>query len=90
MDDEAKKLLRENLETSRKILKTVHKMQRMLWWQKTFRIIKWGVIIIFMIIGYQQIQPYLGSIYLLYQNFGGILDLIKNLPDVLQTIIQKP
>lgn len=77
---EIAKLLRENLEISRKTLKIVQKMQRAVFWQRVLKMTKWGIIIGLIVFGFIKIQPYLESIFELYQSLGNTLSRIQELP----------
>jgi len=59
MDEELKSLLEKNLEVSQKSLEILKKIRRETMWSRAFSVIKWVIIIGFIIFGFMQIQPYL-------------------------------
>lgn len=89
VENEVKKMLIENLEMSREVLKNVKKLRQALLWHRIFTIVKWGIIIAFLIIGFFQLQPYLDSLYVIYQNLGGVSGQLENIPKILQNILPK-
>lgn len=84
MDDEIKKLLKQNIENTQEILHTVKKLNRHILWQRIFRIIKWTVVIGLIIFGFFQIQPYLDLIYSSFQKLGEMSDQLQSIPGALQ------
>jgi len=85
--DEIKKLLQENLETSQEILKSVKKIKHHIFWQRIFKLAKWGIIIASLVFGYIQIQPYIESLSAMLQNLGETASQIQNLPNILQGLL---
>ena len=81
-DDELRKLLKQNLETSRETLSYVKSVHRSFVWRRFFGLIKWGLIIALLIFGFIQLQPYLDSFSKTLDTVSGALD---QLPDVLPT-----
>lgn len=83
VDEETKKLLRENLDVSREILKTTQKIHRAVVWRRIFNAVKWGFIVIFLAISFWQLQPHLGPLMTIYGNLPGI----QGIPQKIQTIL---
>lgn len=93
MDEEIKKLLFKNLELSKETLEQVKKIRRRFFWQNILKTAKWAIIIVLVLLGFQQIQPYLNDLWSLYQNLGGTLNQIqgvqKNIPEDLQKFLTR-
>ena len=87
MDEETKKLLRENLDVSRETLKTTQKIHRAIVWRRIFSAIKWGFIIIFLAISFWQLQPYLDPLITIYRDLLGTLPGIQDIGQKIQTIL---
>lgn len=81
-DDELRRLLKQNLETSRETLAYVKSIHRSFVWSRFYRLIKWGLIIALLVFGFIQLQPYLDSLLKILNTITGTLD---QLPNVLPT-----
>lgn len=79
-DDELRRLLKQNLETSRETLAYVKSIHRSFLWRRFYGLIKWGLIIALLIFGFIQLQPYLDSLLKILETITGTID---QLPDVL-------
>lgn len=81
-DEELRRFLKQNLETSRETLAYVKSIHRSFLWRRFYGLIKWGLIIALLIFGFIQLQPYLDSLLKILDTISGTID---QLPDVLPT-----
>lgn len=78
MSEELKELLEKNLKVSEESLRLLKKMRRATILSAVLTTIKWVVVIVLLVVGFIQIQPYLGQFTQIYRTF---LDIIKTLKD---------
>lgn len=67
-NDEIKSLLQKNLEAAENTRRVLKKIHRMLLFQWSFTFGKWILVIVLLIVGFLQLQPFIGSFLNNYQN----------------------
>ena len=79
MDVETKTLLEANLKRTEEVLKLSKKIHRNILLGRVLKTIKYLIILVVLVIGFFQLQPYLGTIYELFGQAIGTAGDLKNL-----------
>ena len=79
MDPELKRLLQQNLEVSEQSFKLVKKLHRAQVRRGLFALVKWAIIVTLLVLGFREIQPYIGSIVTTYEQATRILEEAGNI-----------
>ena len=88
MDPDLKTLLEKNLEASRKTLETVQKLHHAVIWGRIFLVFKWGFLLVLLLLGFWQLQPYFGTLIVVYENLSKALSNLQNLPADFQELLK--
>lgn len=62
MDEEAKSLLKKNLEVGEESLKVLRKIHRDVWWRRFFGLAKFVIVIGLLIFSYLKLEPLLANL----------------------------
>ncbi|MBU1987293.1 MAG: hypothetical protein ABII94_00555 [Patescibacteria group bacterium] len=79
MDQEIKKILKQNTELTKEIYKMTKKISRFIFWQKVFNILKILIILVPITLGIIYLPPLFKNFTKQYQGFLNIFDINDNI-----------
>jgi len=86
MDAEIKTLLEANLKRTEEVLTLSKKIHRNILLGRIVKTVKYAIILVVLVIGFFQLQPYLGTFYELFRQAIGTAGTLKDIPNAEQLL----